>query len=256
MRSRIVRSEFWTSEDTADLSHTQRLLFIGLWCMADREGMLLYKPRKISAGLFPYDSISKKIMEKHLDALKSLGLIEFGVDSKNVITCIYIPKFNEHQKIHPHEAASKLKCNYMSLDVTQCSSTSTSTSTSTSVKERLSPADEKKKNTQAQADEVLAYLNKVTGRKLGLTQNIIDCIKREKCSVEDCKLVIDSKWSEWAGTDFQIRVDHVTPWRKSNFSTYLDAAKETGRADPGKAEKIKKMEDVARRQGVLNVERD
>ena len=132
MRTRQIHGDFWKSENVADISHSQRLLFIGLWAMADREGMLLNQPRKISAEIFPYDAIKREDVEKWLNTLNQVGLVEFGHDEKNVITFIYIPKFNEYQHIHPNEARSKIKCNYIPGNYTQCKPTSTSTSASTS----------------------------------------------------------------------------------------------------------------------------
>ncbi len=38
MRSRNIKPDFFLNEDLAEVSHTSRLLFIGLWCFADRDG--------------------------------------------------------------------------------------------------------------------------------------------------------------------------------------------------------------------------
>ncbi len=96
-------------------------------------------------------------------------------------------------------------------------------------------SEKKKDQTKEQAKEVLSHLNKVTGRKLSLTKNIEACIKREGCTVEDCKLVIDHKWREWLGGKLQGCVNHVTPWRPDNFQGYLDEARESGPAKKRKA---------------------
>jgi len=76
-----------------------------------------------------------------------------------------------------------------------------------------------------EAVEVLEHLRLITGRSFSKYHNIAACIKREKCSVEDCKKVIEYKWREW-GPDPKMAkyVDTVTLWRPGNFSDYLDQA--------------------------------
>jgi uncharacterized phage protein (TIGR02220 family) len=100
---------------------------------------------------------------------------------------------------------------------------------------RSESESEKKQNIHARradAMAVLEYLNTVTGRRLGYTKTIEACFKRERCTVEDCKLVIDYKYREWAGTEFVKFVNAETPWLAKNFQKYLDEAK----AGPGNAD--------------------
>jgi uncharacterized phage protein (TIGR02220 family) len=79
------------------------------------------------------------------------------------------------------------------------------------------------------AQEVLDHLNRVTGRGFTKSANIEACLKREKCSVDDCKRVIDFKWQEWKDNDkMRGKVDITTPWRASHFSDYLDQARAGG----------------------------
>ena len=44
-RIRTIKPEFFTSDDICALSPRARLLYIGLWCEADREGRLVWAPR-------------------------------------------------------------------------------------------------------------------------------------------------------------------------------------------------------------------
>ena len=89
-------------------------------------------------------------------------------------------------------------------------------------------------------DAVLAYLREVTGRKFENGENIRACLVREKCTVSDCKEVIDYKWGEWGGTVMAGNVDNVVLWRKCHFKNYLDQAK----AGPPKAVTGKGQESV------------
>jgi len=43
-RIRTIKPEFFTSEDIVSLAPLTRLLYIALWCEADKEGRLAWKP--------------------------------------------------------------------------------------------------------------------------------------------------------------------------------------------------------------------
>lgn len=116
MRARNIKPGFFLNDKLAECDFETRLLFIGLWCYADREGRFEWIPKRIKAAIFPYDGVD---VEKCLCNLMSL----------HFITCNdnvgYIENFNKHQKPHPHEAKSTLPpkpaetlCNDMSLHVT------------------------------------------------------------------------------------------------------------------------------------------
>lgn len=51
-RIRTIKPEFWRSPDIMELSFFQRLLYIGLWNLADDEGRGKYEPASIAADLF------------------------------------------------------------------------------------------------------------------------------------------------------------------------------------------------------------
>ena len=51
-RIRTIKPEFWRSPDVMALDYFQRLLFIGLWNLADDEGRGVYDPSAIAADLF------------------------------------------------------------------------------------------------------------------------------------------------------------------------------------------------------------
>jgi len=54
--TRYIKPDFFKDEDIADLEYYVRLLYIGLWTLADKEGRLEYRPKRIQAELFPYDT--------------------------------------------------------------------------------------------------------------------------------------------------------------------------------------------------------
>lgn len=89
-----------------------RVLFQGLWCLADREGRLEDRPKQIKLHIFPVDKVS---IETLLDELVEAKLIVRYVAEGQ--RCIWIPRFTEHQPVHPHEAKSSLPpCNYIFSD--------------------------------------------------------------------------------------------------------------------------------------------
>jgi hypothetical protein len=72
MRIRTIKPEFWKSEHLADLPPFARLLFIGLWNCADREGRLEDRPKRLKAELFPYDDVD---VDALLSVLAKWGFI-------------------------------------------------------------------------------------------------------------------------------------------------------------------------------------
>lgn len=99
-RIRTIKPEFFTSEDIVSLSAFARLLYISLWCEADRDGRMQWKPRTFKMRYFPADDIDiHELCQEVLDA----GLVELYGDG-----LAYIPKFSQHQHINPRETASTL----------------------------------------------------------------------------------------------------------------------------------------------------
>ena len=58
MRARNIKPGFFKNDTLAELDFAGRLLFIGLWGLADREGRLEDRPKKIKAEIFPYDDVA------------------------------------------------------------------------------------------------------------------------------------------------------------------------------------------------------
>ena len=104
MRSRNIKPGFFLNEKLAECDFETRLLFIGLWCYADREGRFEWIPKRIEAAIFPYD---KKVnVEKSLCNLMSLHVITMSLHGEHKVG--YIENFKKHQRPHPHEAQSAL----------------------------------------------------------------------------------------------------------------------------------------------------
>ena len=54
-RIRSIKPEFWQDEKLAGIPRDARLLFVGLWNIADDEGRLRGSPLFVRAHVFPYD---------------------------------------------------------------------------------------------------------------------------------------------------------------------------------------------------------
>lgn len=103
-RARNIKPGIMENEDLADLSHAHRLLFIYLWMLADREGRLEDRPKRIKAQAFPYDDGMD--VDAMLNDLQKAGfLFRYVADEKPTIQ---IAKFTKHQTPHVREQASSL----------------------------------------------------------------------------------------------------------------------------------------------------
>ena len=101
MRARNIKPGFYKNEDLAECDMAARLLFSGLWCMADREGRMEYRPKRIKAELLPYDNCN---VEKLIKQLEGKGFVfVYEVEGKKYLS---IPTFKQHQNCHVREPAS------------------------------------------------------------------------------------------------------------------------------------------------------
>jgi hypothetical protein len=99
-RIRTIKPEFFTSEDIVGLSAFARLLYIALWCEADREGRLSWRTGTYKLRYFPADRVD-------IEAL-CMELVERGLIVLYGDRFAHIPTFLAHQHVNPREAASVL----------------------------------------------------------------------------------------------------------------------------------------------------
>lgn len=81
-RSRNIKPGFFVDDELAELPALTRLLFIGLWCLADREGRLEDRPKRIKLQILPADDID---VDAALDSLTPSFLTRYQVDGKRFI---------------------------------------------------------------------------------------------------------------------------------------------------------------------------
>lgn len=99
-RIRTIKPEFFTSEDIVCLSPLARLLYIAVWCEADKEGRLVWRPRTFKLRYLPADMCD---VEALCGELVAAGLVVLYGDG-----LAYVPAFSRHQHINPRESASSL----------------------------------------------------------------------------------------------------------------------------------------------------
>lgn len=102
-RARNIKPGFFRNADLVELPVETRLLFIGLWTLADREGRLEDRPKQIKMELFPADQFDVGSM---LGELQSSGFISrYEVDGSKFIEVL---NFIKHQDPHYKEKASEI----------------------------------------------------------------------------------------------------------------------------------------------------
>ena len=102
-RARNIKPGFFTNDVLAELPALTRLLFAGLWTIADREGRLEDRPKKIKAEVLPYDECDPDAM---LEALQASGFIRRYTAAGKAV--VQILAWDKHQNPHVKEAASTL----------------------------------------------------------------------------------------------------------------------------------------------------
>ena len=100
-RARNIKPSFFINEELVECDFSARLLFIGLWTLADREGKLEDRPKKIKMALFPSDNIN---VDGLLNELNKRGFIErYEVEGSQYIQVV---AFKKHQNPHRDEKPS------------------------------------------------------------------------------------------------------------------------------------------------------
>lgn len=97
-RARNIKPGLYKNEDLAECSVWARFIFPGLWMLADRDGRMEDRPKRIKGELLPYDSIE---VEPLLAELAEHGFIRrYEVCGERFIAVV---KFLDHQAPHGTE---------------------------------------------------------------------------------------------------------------------------------------------------------
>ena len=110
-RSRNIKPGFFKNEILAKLTPLTRILFIGLWCIADRDGRLEDRPERIKIEVLPYDRCNVEKMLDELASSEEKFIERYTVKGKGYIQ---ITNFQKHQSPHVKEQTNNYPAPYMS----------------------------------------------------------------------------------------------------------------------------------------------
>lgn len=131
-RARNIKPSLFKNELLGEADPLLTILFQGLWCLADKEGRLEDRPRRIKVEIFPYRELPD--FNRYLTELARLGFIErYEVENQAIIQVV---NFVKHQSPHKTEKPSELPAKPSGARVTF---TGPSNNGSLTVKESLIP---------------------------------------------------------------------------------------------------------------------
>ena len=197
-RSRIIKPEFFQNRKLAEMSAHHRLLFIGLWTIADRDGKLQDDPDLIKAMVFPFETID---VDGLLAELSETGFIDrYNGGEYN---CIIIPKFLFHQKPHWNETESQLPEPQENTLIESNKSLDSSLQVNRS--KDKSKRESKRRNQEIPFEKIVLHLNHLTGKgyrwKSKFNQGFIRARWAEGYCLDDFYYVNQVKAEKWLGTE-------------------------------------------------------
>lgn len=104
-RIRTIKPEFFTSGDILKLSPLARLLYIALWCEADRDGRMKWDTETLKYRYLPKESENNQI-NSLIEELQAIDLVVIYEVGNKVYA--EIPTFSEHQVINNRETVSAI----------------------------------------------------------------------------------------------------------------------------------------------------
>jgi uncharacterized phage protein (TIGR02220 family) len=237
-RARNIKPGFFTNDQLAEIHPLGRLLFVGLWTIADRAGRLEDRPKMIKAQVLPYDNANA---DRLLGELADRGFIHrYQV---NGVRYIQIINFGKHQNPHIKEHASTIPApvehgaQHGASTVQEPGQTGTSPADSL-----LLIPDSLDKGTVGQkpdvaplrrhAEDLLGYLNEVTGRSykpLPANLDLIVARLREGSTPEQIGAVIKAKVLEWRDNpDMAKYLRPATLFNRQKFAQYSGEVPQPG----------------------------
>ncbi|EOL8933203.1 hypothetical protein ACM91U_003196 [Cronobacter sakazakii] len=102
-RSRNIKPGFFTNDELAECSPLARLLFAGLWTIADKEGRLDDRPKKVKALVLPFDNVDCDELLQQLHDRKFIQRYQVQDGAY-----IQITNWKKHQNPHCKEAPSEI----------------------------------------------------------------------------------------------------------------------------------------------------
>lgn len=107
-RIRSLKPEFWSDQKLARmLSRDARMLYLGLWNLADEHARCMGDPRWIKGQVFPYeDDLTPERVGELLDELVRARRAHRYIIDADVY--LYLPRLADHQRLEPDKVPSRL----------------------------------------------------------------------------------------------------------------------------------------------------
>lgn len=142
MRARNIKPALFKNEVLGEADPLLTILFEGLWCMADREGKLEDRPKRIKAEIFPYRELpgingEEPGINGYLTELQRLGFLDRY--SVGEVAIIKVLNFEKHQSPHKTEKASELPDKPLKTDSCEITELAPLNNESLTVRESLIP---------------------------------------------------------------------------------------------------------------------
>ena len=102
-RARNIKPGFFQNDLLAEITPLGRLLFAGLWTIADRAGRLEDRPKRIKAAVLPYDECDVDELLSELE--QKAFVVRYCVESERFIQ---VQNFVKHQNPHCKEPESTI----------------------------------------------------------------------------------------------------------------------------------------------------
>lgn len=243
-RARNIKPGLYKNEDLAECSIWARYLFPGLWMLADREGRLEDRPKRIKGELLPFDS---QDVEPLLRELVTRGFIlRYQIDGASYIQIL---KFKEHQTPHYTEKPSAIKP--PPLQETRRHIAQENSGSDAGIKSGPLPPDslipdslipesrekalsgsppdappprDRLNGHRATAREILSFLNEKTGRRYEPVDANLEPIVarlRENFTPDDIRAVVALKCRQWRGDDKMAEyLRPATLFNRTKFANY------------------------------------
>jgi uncharacterized phage protein (TIGR02220 family) len=226
-RARNIKPGFFTNEYLSELEPLARLLFIGLWCHADREGRLEDRPKRLKVDILPYDNCDADKLLNSLANSPDKFISRYEVGGSRYIQ---ITNFINHQNPHIKESASTIPAPYQhsaSMEQAPEQSNRESVIGNQEIGNRESAGQEPDESQKEilPCEKIIEHLNKKAGTAYKhtsqKTRDLIQARFNEKFTFQDFITVIDKKITEWTGTEFQKFIRPETLF-SNKFEGYLN----------------------------------
>ena len=233
-RARNIKPSLFTNEILGSLDPLITILFCGLWCLADKDGILEDRPLRIKAEIFPYRE--KVDVNRYLTVMSQHNFIQrYEVDGKKYI---FVTEFSKHQ--HPHftekpkgypkpQQGSSGECALTTLTngyvtgVNRLIPDSLIPDSNTMSGKPDVTLSNGKQRFKTEAMEILTFLNTKTGcryRPVLANLELIAARLHEGATPEECRQVIAKKTREWKGSDMESYLRPATLFNRTKFAQY------------------------------------